>query len=136
MKSVFKPGDNKIYKRIVSEADVAVFHGQVVHKVCSTFTLARDMEWSSRLFVLEMKEEDEEGIGTALSVEHIGPAFPGEEIIYKATVSSIEKNEIICTIEATAAGRKVAMGTTGQKVIPKEKLNQYFANLKQNGQGK
>jgi fluoroacetyl-CoA thioesterase len=126
MKSLFMPGDNKTYKKIVSESDIAAFHGIPVHKVCSTFALARDMEWSSRLFVLDMKEEHEEGIGTFVSVNHAGPAFPGEEIIFSATLKSIHGNEIICSVEVTAAGRKVAAGETGQKILPKEKLEKYL----------
>lgn len=122
MQSIYKPGDNKIYKKTVSESDIAAFHGIPVHKVCSTFALARDMEWSSRLFVLDMKEEHEEGIGTFVSVNHAGPAFPGEEIIFSATLKSVDGNEIICSVEVTASGRKVATGETGQKILSKEKL--------------
>jgi len=59
MKVVYKPGDIKIYEKIVSEQDTAIFHGEMLHPVYSTFALSRDFEWSSRLFFLDMKEEDE-----------------------------------------------------------------------------
>ena len=61
MKKRFKTGDKKIYKKEIVTSDQAIFHGELLHQVCSTFALARDFEWTSRLFFLEMKEEDEEG---------------------------------------------------------------------------
>lgn len=132
MITTFTKGDNKIYKKTVTETDIASFHGKPVHHVCSTFALARDMEWSARLFVLEMKEEHEEGIGTHLLINHVGPAFPGEELLFSATVSSIEENEIICSVEVTSSGRLIATGETGQKILPKENLERYFSKLRNN----
>ena len=77
MKDLFKVGDRKIYRTIVRENDQAIFHGELLHPVCSTFALARDMEWSSRLFFIDMKEADEEGVGTRLCIDHHSPAFVG-----------------------------------------------------------
>ena len=126
MKDNFKPGDQKFFKRIVLEADQAIFHDKLLHPVCSTFALARDFEWSSRLFFIEMKEDDEEGVGTMLSIEHKSPAFIGEEITFTATVETIIKNELICTIEAKVGGRFIATGKTGQKMLKREKLRVLF----------
>lgn len=130
MKSHYKKGDNKVYKMVVSPSDTATFHGKTVHDVCSTFVLAREMEWSSRLFVLDMKGDDEEGIGTFVNIDHVGPAFPGEEIHFNATVNRIIGNEIVCDIVATTGNRTVARGKTGQKIISKDKLKAYFNKLK------
>ena len=73
MKSIFKPGDIKVWQKEVQPEDVAAFGGEQVHPVCSTFALGREMEWASRLFVLEMREEEEEGIGTFLEIRHKTP---------------------------------------------------------------
>lgn len=130
MKNIFKAGDVKIHRVQVVQADVAAFGGEEVHPVCSTFALAREMEWSSRLFVLEMKEEEEEGIGTRLSIEHRSPALLGEELHIKATVESLEGKAIQCTIEVRAGERLVATGVTGQKILNKGKLDQLFEKVK------
>lgn len=122
MKAIFKPGDIKQYRLRVAEADCAAFHGEVVHPVYATFALARDFEWSSRLFFLEMKDDDEEGVGTMLSIEHKGMARVGDEVLITATVESLKETELICTIEATCQGRVIAAGKTGQKMLKKEKL--------------
>jgi fluoroacetyl-CoA thioesterase len=127
VKNSFKPGDQKSFKRIISESDQAAFHdGQVLHAVCSTFALARDFEWSSRLFFIDMKEDDEEGVGTMLTIEHKGPAFVGEEIEFTATVESVIKNELICSIEAKVGERIIATGKTGQKMLKRDKLRELF----------
>jgi predicted thioesterase len=126
MKAIFKPGDQKIYERVVQEGDVAAFHGEVVHPVCSTFALARDIEWSTRLFVLDMREDDEEGIGTFLSVEHKSPAFIHEKLTIEATVEHITGHELICSYIARVGERIVATGKTGQKILKREKIARLF----------
>lgn len=126
MKTIFKPGDKKVFEKTIMPEDAAAFQGEVLHKVYSTFALARDMEWSSRLFFIEMKEADEEGVGTFLSIEHKSPARIGQVVTITATVASIQGNELICNIEARCAERVVALGKTGQKMLPLEKINQLF----------
>jgi fluoroacetyl-CoA thioesterase len=123
VKNIFKTGDQKHYAVCVTEGDCAAFHGELLHPVYATFALARDFEWSSRLFFLEMKEADEEGVGTMLSIEHKSMARVGDEVVITATVEQIDGNELICTIEATCNNQLVAVGKTGQKMLKKEKLH-------------
>jgi fluoroacetyl-CoA thioesterase len=130
MKQVFRTGDCKRYCFTVKEHDVAIFEGKVVHPVCATFTLAREIEWATRQYVLEMKEEDEEGIGTFLLIDHKGPAFVGDEVCVFSSVMKIERNEILCYYEAKVGDRLVAMGETGQKILKKEKIGILFDTLK------
>src|SRR5688572_10271231 len=110
MKVVFKPGDQKDYRHVVQPGDVAAFQGKVVHSVCSTFALARDIEWTTRQFVLAMIDDDEEGIGTQLSIEHKNPAFIGEEIIFTAWIDQLTGNELTCSFEAKVNDRLIAAG--------------------------
>jgi predicted thioesterase len=126
MKLVFKPGDKKVFVKKVDESDLASFHGETLHAVYSTFALARDFEWSSRLFFLEMKDDDEEGVGTFLSITHHSPAKIGEEVAITATVESMRGNELICMIEAVCGSRLIAAGKTGQKMLKQEKLKDLF----------
>lgn len=126
MKNIFKPGDQKQFSYVVKEEDVAAFHGEVVHRVCSTFTLAREVEWATRQFVLEMREDHEEGIGTQVHIDHKSPAFVDEEIIITSQIDSLENHEIICTFEAAVNGRIIATGKTGQKILSREKIKRIF----------
>lgn len=126
MKNIFKTGDVKVTRYTVMPQDVAAFQGNVVHSVCATFTLAREIEWSTRQFVLDMRDDDEEGIGTYLAIEHKGPAFVGEEIIFTAWVDTQKGNELICSYEAKVGDRMIATGKTGQKILKREKIEKLF----------
>lgn len=126
LKDIFKEGDKKQTRYLVKETDVASFLGKVVHPVCATYTLAREIEWATRQFVLEMREEDEEGIGTSLTIDHRGPAFVDEEILFTACVDEINGRELICSYEARVGNRVIAIGKTGQKILKREKIAQIF----------
>lgn len=118
----------------VKSADIARFDTGTVHEVCSTFALAQAMEWAGRLFVLEMKEEDEEGIGTFLELRHLGPAFVGESILVEAKYQELVKDELTCSLTAQVGDRLVATGKTGQKILPKERIRRRFESLKHDGE--
>lgn len=125
----FKSGDCKHYTRVVSEADTAAFDSGEVHPVYATFALGRDAEWACRLFVLAMKEPDEEGIGTFLHVHHKSPALLGQEVVFTATLHEVNGNAVICHFEAKVGERLIASGQTGQKILKKQKLEALFSNL-------
>ncbi|WP_207431140.1 thioesterase family protein [Sabulibacter ruber] len=128
MQNPFKEGDTKVYRKTVTEADFAQFEAGLVHPVCSTFALAQAMEWASRLFVLEMKDEDEEGIGTMVHIDHLSPAFLGETLEVEASFKSLTGNALHCDITVKAEERVVATGQTGQKILKKEKINRLLKN--------
>jgi len=129
MKEIFKEGDKKYFEKKVTESDLAAFPSGEVHPFYSTFALTRDAEWCSRLFVLDLKEEDEEGIGTFVEIYHQSPALKGSLVLFEATIEKLEKNEVICTIIATEGERTIAKGRTGQKVIKKDKLEKLKTSI-------
>ncbi|HEY0609485.1 MAG TPA: hypothetical protein VGD35_07505 [Chitinophaga sp.] len=126
MQHSFQPGDQRHFTRIVREEDCAAFDNGTVHPVYSTFALARDAEWCCRLFVLEMKEADEEGIGTMISVQHHAPAKVGSSVHFTATITKLQGHEIICSFEARMGQQLIATGEQGQKILKKEKLKRLF----------
>jgi len=129
MTNPFRTGDHKIFDHVVEPGDTARFESGIVHPVYSTFALARDAEWSGRLFVLEMKEEDEEGIGTGLDIRHHSPALMGQTVRFTATLAAVERNEVVTDFKAEADGRLIATGRQWQKILKKEKLDRLFASL-------
>ncbi len=131
MKNPFVKGSIKEYRIVVSENDIAEFESGVVHEVYSTFSLCKAAEWSGRLFVLEMKDEHEEGIGTSISIDHQSPAFIGDEVVFTATFDEIKENgEIINSFEARVGQRLVASGKQGQRILPKKKVDQIFKSYR------
>lgn len=125
----FKPGDTKVYRTQVTAEKLARFEAGEVHPVYSTFALGADAEWSSRLFVLEMKEAGEEGIGSFLHVEHLYPAPLGSNVVITATFESLEKNHLICNWEAVANEKVIAKGKTGQKIINKGRFDDLLKSI-------
>lgn len=130
MKNPFDIGAKKVYTYQVKETDTAKFDSGEVHPVYATFSLARDAEWSGRLFVLEMKEEGEEGIGSGLNIQHHSPALIGQEVLFTATLVEVNKNGVITDFKATVDGRLIADGRQWQKIVKKEKLDRLFESLK------
>ncbi|SMG38844.1 Predicted thioesterase [Marivirga sericea] len=129
MKETFQKGDKKIHSFLVKAQDVAHFEQEAVHDVCATFTLAREIEWATRLFVLDMLEKGEEGIGSHLNIEHLSPALVGSEVNIEAEYLGVKEREILCSFIVKVNERIVAKGTTGQKILQKEKLNKIFNRL-------
>jgi predicted thioesterase len=129
MKNESLLGQTKTHTYRVKEEDFAAFETGTVHKVMSTFALGREMEWSSRRFALEMREDDEEGIGSFLEIRHLSPALINTQLVFQATLTQIIKNEIICEIEVLQGDRKIAEGKTGQKILKRAKLMQIFTSL-------
>ena len=132
MTNPFRPGDVKIHRYCISLEDIADFGpttGGLVHSVLSTFALGREMEWAARLFVLEMKSADEEGIGTKLSIHHHAPAFVGETLTVTATFEALDGANLRCAVEAHVGPRLVATGHTGQRIVARARLAAHFAAL-------
>jgi predicted thioesterase len=126
----FEKGAIKTYFKTVTMDDLARFESGTVHEVYATFALARDAEWSGRLFVLEMKEEDEEGIGTQIEVKHISPALLGASLKFESVFEGIsEKGEILTSFKIFCEQRLIAKGTQTQRILKKEKIEKLFAAI-------
>lgn len=119
-----------VYNRVVTHEDTAKFEAGEVHPVYATFALGRDAEWVCRLFVLEMKEEDEEGIGTYLHITHHSPAFIGDQVFFEAKIKAVNGHEVIAIFEARVGDRLIASGETGQKILKKSKIEEVFKRLR------
>ena len=129
MKQIFTPGSTRSFTKTVTRDDIASFESGTVHEVYATFAIARDAEWAGRLFVLEMTDDDEEGIGTSVLVDHHSPALVGETVVFEAVVDEMYRNVIGCTFTAYVGHRLIASGRTGQKILKKDKLDKLFAEL-------
>ena len=122
MKTPFETGATKTFQRLVTPADFAILNGHLIHEVLGTFALGRDMEWTSRLFVEDMLEPSEAGLGTRLEIEHHTPAFENETIEFTATYLGFAGRELLCRLEAKVGPRLIATGRTGQRIVPASRL--------------
>ena len=132
MTNPFGPGATKTHHYLVRSQDFADFGpaaGGLVHQVLSTFALGREMEWVARLFVVEMKDADEEGIGTELFIQHHAPAFAGETVVLTATFGALDGLALRCAVEVRVGSRLVATGHTGQRIVSRAQLAARFSAL-------
>ena len=129
MKNRLAVGEKRLFIHQVGKDDIATFDSGNVHPVCSTFALAKYIEWTSRLFVIDIKKNDEEGIGTMIHIDHKSPAFENQEMQLEATVEAMDKNELMCEVLVTVDGRIIAHARTGQKILKREKINEIFSSL-------
>jgi predicted thioesterase len=129
MKNPFRPGDEMRYTKRVLSSETARFESGEVHPFYGTFALARDAEWAGRLFVLEMKDEDEEGIGTFVNVKHLSPAIAGDEVQIISSLEEVQGSKVNCRFEAFVGERKIAEGSTGQMILKKTKLKEITEEL-------
>ena len=76
--------------------------------------------------MIDSIDPDEEGIGISLSIEHVKPAFIGEEVIFIGVIESFIEGRLICTWEAKVGDRIIAHGKTGQKIMLKSDIERLF----------
>jgi predicted thioesterase len=130
MKNPFAPGVTREYRIEVTEDKLARFEAGLVHPVYATFALAQDAEWAGRLFVLEMLEQGEEGIGSALRIAHRSPAVLGATVVFTARFEAQEGSAVHTSFEAhaiPAGGGEpilVATGTQTQHILPRTRIDQ------------
>lgn len=130
MKSVCAVGDIRKITKIVTEADLATFETGNVHPFYATFALGRDVEWACRQFVLDMKDDDEEGIGTFLNITHKSPAMLGDVVEIRAMLTELHGNTVNCSFVVMVSDRLVAEGTQGQKILKREKLDRLIDQIR------
>ncbi|MCG8408785.1 MAG: hypothetical protein MI923_26565 [Phycisphaerales bacterium] len=119
MKPGLEPG---IYEEVsfeVTEQMCPAFDGEVVHRVCATWTLVHYMELAGRKILMQFLEPEEEGVGSHVSCDHVRPAQVGKKVRVKATVAQMSDRELVCDVAAYCGEQLIASGRTGQKVLPR-----------------
>ncbi len=102
-----------------------------IHPLYATFAIVEHAEYASRCAILPFIEPEEDAIGSAVNVEHTGPAIVGDTVGITATVTAVEGRSIICTFTATNGEEQIASGTTTQRVVSKAKLKERIHKLHQ-----
>lgn len=139
MKAGMEPGMVATVEGVVTEEMVAQFAGQMIHPVLSTAMMVYYMEWAARLIILPYLEDGEEGMGRAVSVQHIAPAPIGTSFRAVATLQRVKQKEseaheiqpeqttrrvsqriqVDCKVQVWAGERLLGEGEVVQMVVAK-----------------
>lgn len=124
MRDGLKAGRTASIEVIVTPDMFARFEGKLVHPVYSTVSMVYHMEWASRQIILPFLEDDEEGMGGAVTVKHIAPCIEGAKVVITATVTDLQENSILTNVRAETNGRLVGVGEVKQVVLPKARITE------------
>jgi fluoroacetyl-CoA thioesterase len=95
-----------------------------VHPVYATYTMAKHFEEAGRMVLLRHLDEGEEGLGSAVTVEHLAPSWVGDRLAIEAHCVEVDGNRLTCECRATDGdGREVGRGSTVQVVLPRDRLD-------------
>ena len=123
-----KPGLNLGHKATicakVTPAMFAQFEGEVVHPAYSTVAMVYHMEWASRQIILPFLDEDEEGMGGAVTVKHLGVSGEGEAIITTATLTEIKGRRIVTQVTVENSQGLIGQGEVIQFILSKKELKE------------
>jgi predicted thioesterase len=95
-----------------------------VHPVYATYTMAKHFEEAGRKLLLRHLEDDEDGLGRSVAVEHLAPSWVGDQLAIEARCVAVDRRRVTCECTAIDAdGRAVGHGSTVQVVLPRDLLH-------------
>jgi predicted thioesterase len=110
----------------VTEDMCPAFDGIVVHRVYSTWSLAHHMELAARKVLAPHLDDDEEGIGAHLSIDHVAPTPVGHQVRIEARAVEVGPTTLVCDVTAyhhrSTGETVVGRGRQVQRVLPRAKL--------------
>lgn len=103
-----------------------------LHPVYSTYTMTQHFEEVGRMVLLPHLEPGEDGIGSAVEVEHLASALVGMNVTLRGTFERLEGRRVYCKMEAwNELGDLMGRGRTVQIVLPTSRIHDGFALLRE-----
>lgn len=132
MRPSLKIGDTAQVTLTVTEDMCPAFDDIVVHRVYSTWSMAHHMELAARKLLKDHLEDDEEGIGSHLSIDHLAPVPVGHGVRVTAEAVEIGPTTLVCDtiayhVRPDDSERIVGKGTQVQRILPRKKLEALIA---------
>ena len=124
-----KPGIEKAIGTITFNVDsemTAQLDGKEIHPVYSTFWACYHAEVAARRAIEPYFDIGDNAVGSALSLQHLAMAAVGAPVFVTASVTSIQGNRVLCSIEVrtVASNTLLARGTQEQVVLANAKLQE------------
>lgn len=119
MKPSLQVGNTAEVHMLVTEDMCPAFDGVIVHRVYSTWSMAHHMELAARKVLAPHLDEDEEGIGGHLSIDHVAPAALGATVRIHAEATDLSGDCLTCEVTAWEGDTLLGRGRQVQRVFPK-----------------
>ena len=132
MKPGFAPGIVREIVVEVTEATCPEFDGVIIHRCYSTWSVAHHFELAARTVLAEFLQDDEEGVGAHVSVDHLAPCPVGRRVRVRAELVEVVSDRnvrVVCAVSAHDGERLLAEGRQVQIVMNKEKLKDELADI-------
>ena len=129
MKPGFEPGIVREVCVEVTEDMCPAFNGVVVHRCYSTWSAAHHFELAARKVLVDYLDDDEEGVGSHLSIDHLAPCPVGRVVRVRAELTGVARDHhtrVTCDLQAFDGDRMLARGRQIQVVMNKEHLRKYI----------
>lgn len=123
MKASLQIGNTAEVAVRVTEAMCPAFDGVIVHQVYSTWSMAHHMELAARKVLAPHLDEDEEGIGGHLSIDHVAPALLGATVRVRAEAIDLVDGRLTCEVTAWEGDTLLGRGRQVQRVLPRAVLD-------------
>jgi fluoroacetyl-CoA thioesterase len=124
MKPGLQIGNQAVIHAVVSPEMFAQFEGEVIHPVYSTVTMIYHMELASRHLITPYLDNDEEGMGGAVSARHLSPSPEGSSIVITATVSKLEGNSVYSHVTVHNGKVLAGEGEVKQVILKKSRISE------------
>ena len=117
-----KPGITLEQKRQVLREDAITFLGTDVKPSLASPSMIRWMEYAARDAVLPHLGEGQDTVGVRVDVAHLAPTPMGETVVYRATVTEVDRRKVTFEVEASDSRQTVGKGTHERFIIDIERF--------------
>ena len=111
--------------RVTSDM-TARFFDAAVHPLYATFAIVEHAEYVSRCVIRSRLPEGIDAIGSAVEIEHRGPARVGAVVTLEATVREWGERQVVCDVVVREGERTIAACVTTQHLLPRERITALY----------
>ena len=117
-----EPGVSLEQKRVTRRDDCITFLGGDVRPSLSTPAMIQWMEICCRDAILPHLDEGQDSVGVKVDIEHLAATPMGQQVMYTATVVTIEGRRVRFRVEASDGSEMLGQGVHDRYVIDVERF--------------
>ena len=116
MKDTLRVGTTFTRRLTVDRDRTISFMGEEA-RVYATPSLIRDVELTCRDLILQHADPGEDSVGMEVTLKHLAPTLPGQEVEITVTVSAVEKRKIVFDVAVKDTLEPISGGSHTRFVV-------------------